>query len=274
MKRRIGLAAVVVVVLIVVVAPEATGKGGAPISCGMTALTNAVLLQDLSCAGPGVVVGAAGITIDLNGHTLRGDDGLDPGVDATGGFANVTVKDGVLQNFGRGVNGGGSGDRLVVSNVVATGNAVGLWVVGTSASVSSSNVSGNSAFGLELGGNGASARSVIAAGNGNVGVEADGSGVRLTSVTASGNGDVGISAGGDSLSITRSTAIGNGLDGIAVLGEAANVSGNRVEGNGFASHDSSGLGIRVDSAAVPPTGRKNTARGNDDPTQCNPSYLC
>ncbi len=272
MKLRASLAALVALVLIVVVAPEATGKGGTPISCGMTAMTNAVLLQDLTCGGDGVVVGAAGITIDLNGHTIRGDDDADVGVDASGGFANVTVKNGVLRNFGRGVD--AFGDHFAVSDVVATGNGVGLWVVGNSASVSSSNVSGNSGFGLHLGGDGASAKSVVASGNINVGVDAGGNGLKLTSVTASGNGDDGIHAGGDSVSITKSTVISNGQSGISILGEAAKLTGNRIEGNGFATHDSNGLGIDVDSAAIPPTGGKNTARGNDDDAECNPTYLC
>ena len=272
MKLRASLAAVVALVLVVVVAPEATGKGGTPISCGMTAMTNAVLLQDLTCAGDGIVVGAAGITIDLNGHTIRGDDDADSGVDASGGFANVTVKNGVLRNFGRAVD--AIGDHFSVSTVVATGNGVGLWVVGNSASVSSSNASGNSGLGLNLGGDGASAKSVIASGNLNVGVQAGGNGLKLTSVTASGNGDFGIHAGGDSVSITKSTVIGNGQAGITILGEAAKLTGNRIEGNGFASHDGNGPGIDVDSAAIPPTGGKNTAHGNDDPLECNPTYLC
>ena len=93
-------------------------------------------------------------------------------------------------------------------------------------------------------------------------------------MTASGNGDIGITGGGDSFSITKSTVIGNGQAGITILGEAAKLTGNRIEGNGFASHDSNGLGIDVDSAAIPPTGGKNTARGNDDPAECNPTYLC
>jgi hypothetical protein len=122
----------------------------------------------------------------------------------------------VLRNFGRGVN--GVGDHFNVSNVVATGNAVGLWVAGNSASVSSSNVSRNSAFGLSLDGDHAAAKSVIAFGNANVGIQAGGNGLKLTSVTAAENGDVGVHAGGNSVSITKSTAIGNGQDGIDISG--------------------------------------------------------
>jgi hypothetical protein len=44
-------------------------------SCGQTVTTNAVLTQDLTCAGVGIVVGASGITIDLKDHVLTGNYG-------------------------------------------------------------------------------------------------------------------------------------------------------------------------------------------------------
>ena len=37
--------------------------------------------------------------------------------------------------------------------------------------------------------------------------------------------------------------------------------------------DGDGLGIDV-VHTVPPVGKKNTAHGNDDPTECFPAYLC
>jgi hypothetical protein len=36
----------------------------------------------------------------------------------------------------------------------------------------------------------------------------------------------------------------------------------------------SGLGIHVHDYTIPPVGTKNTAHGNDDPTECDPTYLC
>jgi hypothetical protein len=76
MRLWVVVAAIValVLVLVVVVAPEASGKGGTPItSCGQVVTTNAVLTLDLVCTGNGIVVGASGITIDLKGFTIRGD---------------------------------------------------------------------------------------------------------------------------------------------------------------------------------------------------------
>lgn len=68
--------------------------------CGDDVTTNAVLGKDLSCTGDGIIVHAAGIKVDLNGHMLMGDGGADDfGVDNSGGFDKVAVKNGVVRNF-------------------------------------------------------------------------------------------------------------------------------------------------------------------------------
>ncbi len=74
-----------------------------PVTCGSVIVANTTLKADLACHGNGLVIGAAGITIDLGGHTLSGDgtgigvsDGTFPG---TTGFANVTVKHGRITGF-------------------------------------------------------------------------------------------------------------------------------------------------------------------------------
>src|SRR5262245_49141750 len=54
-------------------------------SCGMIVAQNLILDTDLTCTGTGLFVGADGITIDLNGHTLVGD-GTGLGIDNRGGF--------------------------------------------------------------------------------------------------------------------------------------------------------------------------------------------
>ncbi len=84
--------------------------------------TNAVLTQDLTCTGAGVVVGAPGITIDLKGFTLSGDRGAgDYGIDDSAGHDKVTVKNGALRNFGLGVLGDSGANMLAVTRVVASG---------------------------------------------------------------------------------------------------------------------------------------------------------
>jgi hypothetical protein len=56
-----------------------------------------------------------------------------------------------------------------------------------------------------------------------------------------------------------------------VSGDAASIKGNQADANGFASgiSDDSGAGIVAQDYTKPPVG-KNTARGNDDPAECNP----
>ena len=253
MRLRASLAAVVVLVLVVVVAPEATGGGGTPItSCGQTLTTSAVLTQNLNCTGSGVIVGASGITIDLKGFTLRANLATGYGIDDTGGFDNVTVKNGVLRNFSEGVLAWNGADKFSVLNVVASGNEF---------------------YGLDIRGDFIEIQSSIVSGNGNTGVNVVGDSASIKSLAASGNG-VGIHLFGDSASIKSSTASGNDGYGITVLGNAASLKSNHIDGNGFAGgSDLSGLGINVTNYTTPPVG-KNTARGNDDPAECNPALLC
>ena len=278
MRLRSSFGAVVAFVLIVVAAPEANGGGGTPITnCGQTVTTSAVLTQDLVCTGSGVIVGASGITIDLKGFTLRGDRDLtDYGIDDSGGFDHVTVKNGVLRNFGEGVwvVSASPADKIAVSNVVAAGNLdAGIAVSGDSASIKSSSASGNAnSIGIEVFGDSAKIQSSTASGD-LLGIEVQGNSATIQSSTACGNLR-GIYVLGDSAKIQSSTASGNSDFGIEAQGDAASVSGNHADGNGYSGgSDRAGLGIYAFDFSTVPVG-KNTARGNDDPTECNPTYLC
>jgi parallel beta-helix repeat protein len=65
--------------------------------CGATVTGDLKLDHDLICVGDGLVAGADGIRIDLNGHTLAGSGG---GVGIlAGGRADVTIAGGVVRNF-------------------------------------------------------------------------------------------------------------------------------------------------------------------------------
>lgn len=285
----------------VAAAPEGQAKGGTPITtCGQVVTTNAVLTADLDCAGDGVVVAASGITIDLRGHTLRGDrsPGHD-GIDDSGAFDRVTVENGVVRNFESGIYAVGHADRVVVSGVVLSGSAYGSYVVGDAASIKSSTFAGN-ATGIDIFGDSASVAAATVVGNEVQGILVTGDAFALRSSTVSGNGASGISVEGnqasvrlstlsgntgqgidivgDSASVSSSTAAGNDGGGVFVFGEAAQIKSNRSEGNGFmaGASDGVGLGIRVPNASsmtTPPTGT-NAARGNDDPAECDPAWLC
>jgi hypothetical protein len=286
--------------VLVAVAPEAQGKGGTPITaCGQVVTTSAVLAQDLYCPGSsGVVVGAGGITVELNGHILRGDRSANHwGIDDTGGWDGVKVQNGVVRNFSIGVD-AQNADKFSVSNLVASGNyytgvsiltgtqgtiqsttgdgngTVGLFIRGNGGSIKASTADGNGFIGMDVEGVGTTARSSTADGNGDVGFDL-GANVKLQSVTGNGNADYGISAIGDSVSILSSTFSGNGDLGIIITGNSETVNGNEASGNGFpgGASDLTGLGINVNGYTVPPAG-SNTAHGNDDPAECSPASLC
>src|SRR3954464_14538031 len=71
------LIAVAVMVAFAVVGATAVGGGQArasQVSCGETITADTTLEQDLvNCPNHGIVIGADGITLDLNGHLVDGD---------------------------------------------------------------------------------------------------------------------------------------------------------------------------------------------------------
>ncbi len=268
---------VIAVAALVAIVPKADGSGATAITtCGQTVTTNAVLTQDLDCPGSsGVIVGASGITIDLKRFRLRGDRTSGHyGIDDTGGFAKVSVKNGVLRSFGQGVYAPNANEFSVVG-VVASGNLVsGIVLSGVSVSVKSSVAASNDLDGIALSGPSASVKSSTASANGGNGITLDnGDSLSVTSSTASGNTGIGIDVAATvNPFVKSSTASGNGSDGISVGGDAAQIKGNHADGNGFVA-SGPGLGIRATGFSTAPTGT-NFARGNDDPAECDPAALC
>jgi|KBSMisStandDraft_5_1062788.scaffolds.fasta_scaffold72020_2 large repetitive protein len=297
--RRFTLIAVLAALVSSTAASQGQAGGGTAITtCGTVVTQNAFLTKNLHCVGQaGVVVGASGITIDLRGFTLRGDRSSDDGIDDTGGYNKVTIKNGVVRNFDEGVT--ASADRISVSSMLASGNKEdGIFIAGASASVRSTTAAGNSLDGIIVFGSSAKIQSSTASGNavigisvsgdsaviqsstasGNLdGVEINGASDGIQSSTASGNGSYGIiGSGAGAVSVRSSTASGNGTAGIFFNGNSAELKSNRAEANGFAGGSDSdlvGLGIYVTNYATAPVGT-NIARGNDQPAQCDPASLC
>src|SRR5262245_24520852 len=69
--------------------------------CGATILANLQLDHDVTCAGDGLIVGADGIKIHLNGHTIAGS-GSGVGISVIG-RSTVSISGGTLRNFTTGV---------------------------------------------------------------------------------------------------------------------------------------------------------------------------
>ena len=105
------------VVLVVMSWCLAVGAGPAfasHVSCGDTITADTTLDSDLvNCPNNGIVIGADGVTLDLNGHTIDGDGELqedcpegafcDVGIDNTAGHKGVTIKRGAIRDFDVGI---------------------------------------------------------------------------------------------------------------------------------------------------------------------------
>lgn len=110
-----------------------------------------------------------GFTVDLNGHTLEGDDGVgDQGI-IVFGFDKAKVENGVVRGFEIGVR-AVLAERLSIVDVVASDNQTGFDLSGDSVSISSSTASSNSGRGIQVTGDKASVKSATATGNGETGI--------------------------------------------------------------------------------------------------------
>jgi len=87
-------------------------------------------VQDLTCPGSsGVIVGAAGITIDLKGFTLTGDRSASHYGALDGSYSHVKVENGAVRNFYDGIDAGSSTTAVTVSNVVVSGSVLaGIFI--------------------------------------------------------------------------------------------------------------------------------------------------
>ena len=104
--------------------PDSSQAQPSQVSCGATITTNTKLNSDLTnCPNEGIVIGADNITLDLNGHSIRGDgtpvascpDGAfcDVGIDNTAGHTGVTIKDGSVNGFDIGIVVFGASDNRI-----------------------------------------------------------------------------------------------------------------------------------------------------------------
>jgi parallel beta-helix repeat protein len=83
--------------LIIGLITAASGGAVAHDLCGTLVTRDLTLDHDLVCSADGLVVGADGIRIDLNGHTIAGS-GIGTGFVVVG-RSDVTIANGVIRNF-------------------------------------------------------------------------------------------------------------------------------------------------------------------------------
>ena len=263
-------------------------KGEAP-ECN-TAITASITLGSDTpvCAETdGFLVDADGVTIDLNGHEIVGDG--TPGTIGifASGRSNVTIKNGVIRGFARGIVAEDTlGLKLV--NVEVRDNAYrGATLSGADIAINKSTFASNAGAGVEIGtavgpvstgvsiansffvGNDEGIVShaidtrlarVMANANGAAGIvlDAQGSGA-VSGSTMAGNLNDGIRIDGNfaPVAVTRSTIIGNEWDGIVLTsaGGPVTVGSNAIAGNGF-------RGLAVMGAPTQAVLTKNAAIGN------------
>lgn len=100
--------------------------------CGATVVANLTLNHDLTCAGNGLTVGADGIIIDLNGHTIAGA-GAGAGITAAG-RTGVVITGGTIRNFLIGVQLAAS-TGTTIKQIRVSGNRDGIFLIGSSGNI-------------------------------------------------------------------------------------------------------------------------------------------
>jgi parallel beta-helix repeat protein len=230
----------------------------APVSCGEIITTSTKLQNDLvDCPGDGVVIGADNVTLDLNGHTIDGLGGAAPfgsdGIDNSGGYDNVVIKNGTVTQFQQGVTLVGTTGNLARNLDVTQNVSSGVVVDGFAALDSFDNqlvgnrVSSNGDAIVLIG----SSANVIRA---NTAMANSGRGISLlfssrdNSVNdnlLSGNGNQGIflfdAANGNHLA--RNVVLGNTLSGVLI----ADASSNELVGNHVSQNGGEGLEVEGDA---------------------------
>ena len=116
--------------------------------CGTTIVANLTLDHDLTCPGNGLIVGANGIRINLNGHTIMGP-GSGVGI-TVANRTGVVIVGGTVKNFLAGVQLVNS-TAIVVKENWFTGNQDAVFLIGTSGSTIKENTAWqNSRVGIML----------------------------------------------------------------------------------------------------------------------------
>ncbi len=116
---------------------------GASSLCGTVITTNTALTVDvLNCSSTGIVLGASGITLDCQGHTISGG-GNNVGISAQN-LQNIVIKNCVVQNFTVGVQLGFTNQSLL-SNNTAVNNTFGFGLSSSSNNTLRNNLAENNA---------------------------------------------------------------------------------------------------------------------------------
>jgi parallel beta-helix repeat protein len=141
----------VLVAMIAAVMTLGAGLGQAgptTVVCGQVITQNTHVGNDLlNCPADGLVIGANNINLDLGGHLIDGDGvnvATDDGIDNTGGFDNVKIKHGRIQQFSQGVRlVGATQNKVEHLTVLQTTRGIVLQTLSNDNKIAHNKVSGN-----------------------------------------------------------------------------------------------------------------------------------
>jgi hypothetical protein len=291
MVRRSGLHVLVALVVVATAALALASAGGArgtAVGCGTLVTGDLILMKNLTgCPSDGLVV-MPGVTVDLNGHSIRGS-GAGSGIRVSGGdcpqsapatpTVSTAIKNGTIDGFALGVE-FASYCPVALTGLVIEHNSIGVAFAEDGSArqtIQNSSITGNSGDGVRMYVNNrvTVSNSMITL-NGGAGVSAplydDGS---YSGNTIVGNAGPGISVTDSTSQFTNNVVTDNGGGGILAVEGADpfvvasySFTGNNVSRNG-------GLGLSAlatcfDCAGVPgmTDGGGNVAIGNSDSRQC------
>jgi parallel beta-helix repeat protein len=216
------------------------------VNCGDIITQNTTLHSDLiNCPANGVVIGAAGITLNLDGHTIDGEVGSNDGVDNPNGFDNLVIKDGTIRDFDNGVE--------MVNAKKVTLRGLTIQTVGNNGmnlfDFDDSVIEDNLLFG-----------------NGNVGISLNAGGVlgsndnriKRNTILNTPNEGIQLTAGSRGNMLSRNIALNNGT-GIFI---DAGVTGTKIERNHADNNTTDG--IFIDAGATRTKLERNHADNNTD----------
>ena len=194
----------------------------------------------------GIVVAADGVTLDLNGFRLEGQNASLSGINHEGTVLNVTVKNGAVFGWGNsGIDLGSPSRDILIENVHASnnGNTGGEQAgirVGRSSVIRNSTATSNFGPGFQAGTR-AVFESCTARSNGLDGFIVTGFGSVFRKCSAFGNSESGFSASTNAV-IEGCVSVSNGKSGFLVSSSSL-VKGNLARFNGSA--DKPGAGIEM-----------------------------
>jgi parallel beta-helix repeat protein len=240
-------AAVVVIFTFISPAAAQTCGGAVACTCGYTitasrTFSSADFAGVKTCPADALIIGANGITVDVNGKTIRGSKGAGTVGLRIEGHTGVTVTDGRFEAFETGVRIANGSTDVTIDGIEAYRNAGnGILIESDGNEVIASPGRHNGINGMRITGNNNTVRLSNNEYNGNHGFLVEGIGNQLISNWASENNDHGIvvAATGDGTLVQTNRITKLNRHGIFVDG-ASNV---RLEGNFATKQRNFGINI-------------------------------